>query len=929
MGSYKIFIVEDDALVISHLEQILRDYQYKIAGTAATGPEAIKKIKETQPDLVIMDIRLRGEMDGLQTAEKIRTEKSIPIIFLTAYANEYYLEKAQQNNSFSYLVKPVRGIDLHSNIQISLHRHKIQERLTITNKVLEIRQKVNRLFLKIKSPEQLLKKISTLLYDVPAFSCVCILKNNPKSSFDFFLAPDNASWVQNFKSRISQKKLPYCAQQALEKNTLVTLESFHPECHQCPLFSTYRSSKMISYPLRYKKHLYGIIMILSPEEYARIGFFQELIQDLGDDIAFALYNIELEKTKIQINKALQESEEKYRILSEQSLTGVYLIQEDKLVYANPKLAEIFGYHSPRLLVNKNIADLLPENTLPEIKKIITYLLQGRGTDLKYEFQAKKKDGSFIDVETFGKRIQYNGKPAVLGVILDITERKKNIQTIQKLSKAIEQSPVATVITDTSGTIEYVNPAFTEITGYTYEEAIGQNPRILKSGKMPEELYKDLWDTITHGKVWKGEMINRRKDGALIWEYLVISPLFNEQGEITHFLASKENITEKKKLENDLLQKQKMEAIGRLAGGIAHDFNNMLTVINGYSQLILHTMSVDDPLYKKIEQIYQAGERAKNLTSQLLTFSRKQIRQPDILNLNTLIHDMEKMLTRLIGEDVQIITQLDEKLWPIESDKGQLEQILLNLAINARQAMPEGGQLRIRTQNILLDESFVATHPGTKTGKHVLLEITDTGQGMDEETQKHIFEPFFTTKPTGQGTGLGLATVYGIVKQNEGHIEVKSRLHHGTTFSIYFPAVENTLPKTPSHQDQSNEFGGSETIFLVEDDPSVRELTSKSLNYFGYKVIIAKNGREALQMTKAPDFHFDLLITDVVMPEISGRKLVDLIKAKHPTLKVLFMSGYTEDHISEKGVQNKEINFIQKPFAPLELAKKVRQILNAH
>ncbi len=929
MGSYKIFIVEDDALVIAHLEQILHDYQYRIAGTAATGPEAIKKIKETQPDLIIMDIRLRGEMDGLETAEKIRAEKCIPIIFLTAFANEYYLERAQENNSFSYLVKPVRGIDLHSNIQISLHRHKIQQRLTITNKVLEVRQKVNRLFLKNKSPNQLLKKISTLLYEVPAFSCVCILQGNENSPFEVYLAPDDAPWVHKFKSQISERQLPYCARQALEQKKLVVFESFHPECRSCPLFQSYRSSKMISYPLFYKNHQYGVIMILSPEEYTRIDFFQELVQDLGDDIAFALYNIELEKSQIQINKALQESEEKYRILSEQSLTGVYLIQEDKLVYANPKLAEIFGYHSPRLLINKNIAHLLPEKTLPEIKKIITYLLEGKATDMKYEFQAKKKDGSFIDVETFGKRIHYNGKPAVLGVILDITERKKNIQTIQKLSKAIEQSPVATVITDTKGTIEYVNPAFTEITGYTYEEAIGQNPRILKSGKMPDELYKDLWETITRGKVWKGEMINRRKDGELIWEYLIISPLFNERGEITHFLASKENITEKKKLENDLLQKQKMEAIGRLAGGIAHDFNNMLTVINGYSQLILHKMPKDDPLYKKIEQIYQAGERAKNLTSQLLTFSRKQIRQPDIINLNTLIRDMEKMLIRLIGEDVQIVTRPDENLWTIESDKSQLEQILLNLAINARQAMPEGGQLRISTQNVVVDESFVATHPGTKSGKYVLLKITDTGKGMDEETQKHIFEPFFTTKPTGQGTGLGLATVYGIVKQNGGYIEVKSRLNHGTTFFIYFPAVESSFSPKPTNEEKSDDFSGGETIFLVEDDPSVRELTSKSLKYFGYKVAIATNGREALEMVKNASFRFDLLITDVVMPEMSGRKLVDLIRAKHPALKVLFMSGYTEDQISEKGVQNKEINFIQKPFSPLELAKKVRQILDAH
>ena len=640
-----------------------------------------------------------------------------------------------------------------------------------------------------------------------------------------------------------------------------------------------------------------------------------------------VHEIDITQRKYYQNK-MNESEEKYRVLSEQSLIGVYLIQGNRLNYVNPKFAQIFGFESPNDIVpSYSIFDFFAESQRDKLQQNIRKLIDGSSSEMHFEVTGRKKDGTKVYLEAFGRRIVFNAQPAVLGTFIDITERKKNLATIRKLSKAIEQTPVGTIITDMQSTIEYANPAFAKITGYAVEEVVGKSTEFLISGKISADILQDIKETVAQGRIWQGEIKSIKKDGQDYWLRLVVSPMTDSNGRITHILTNIEDITERKQLENELVQKQKMEAIGRLAGGIAHDFNNLLTVINGYSQLILHSMPKENPLYTQIEQIFQAGERAKNLTGQLLAFSRKQIRQPEPLNLSQLVRNLEKMLTRLIGEDIEIICDLDENLWAIESDKSQIEQIILNLMINARQAMPNGGQITIKTENFVPEASMLKKYPEIQSGKYVRLSIEDTGIGMDEETQKHIFEPFFTTKPVGQGTGLGLATVYGIIKQNNGYIYVKSALNQGTKFCIYFPAVEKETSLEENQTLLKEDLRGKETIFLVEDDPSVRELTLRSLNYFGYKVIVSANGEEALKKFKQNNIHVDLLITDVIMPGMSGKKLVDLIRKKKPGLKVLFMSGYSEDQISKQGILNKEINFIQKPFAPMDLVKRLREILD--
>lgn len=390
-----------------------------------------------------------------------------------------------------------------------------------------------------------------------------------------------------------------------------------------------------------------------------------------------------------------------------------------------------------------------------------------------------------------------------------------------------------------------------------------------------------------------------------------------------------DITRRKQLEEHLRQSQKMEAIGRLAGGIAHDFNNLLTVIIGYTELLLHRLNNQHPLRKHIEEIYHAGERAAVLTRQLLAFSRKQVLQPKVLDLNQIIENMEKMLRPIIGEDVELIKLLVDDLGTVKADPGQIEQVIMNLAVNAREVMPQGGTLTIETKNIVLEKEQMRQFPGLSPGPHVVLTICDTGTGMDAETQAHIFEPFFTTKEQGKGTGLGLATVHGIVKQSEGHISVSSRVGEGTSFSIYLPRAEQTADADEASQSTSPVLPGSETILLVEDETVVRNLAQRVLLRNGYTVLVANRGTEALQAFQQHDGPIHLLLTDVVMPGgMNGRQLAERLLAQHPKLKVLYMSGYTDDIVVRHGVLDSDVAFLEKPFSASGLARKVSQILNS-
>jgi signal transduction histidine kinase/ActR/RegA family two-component response regulator len=427
----------------------------------------------------------------------------------------------------------------------------------------------------------------------------------------------------------------------------------------------------------------------------------------------------------------------------------------------------------------------------------------------------------------------------------------------------------------------------------------------------------------------------RKDGAAAWIALSVSLVHDEKGGPKYFISVIEDIepqrrarADESELRSQLEQVLKMETVGRLAGGIAHDFNNLLTAILGYAEAMDAKLPDDADLRSSLREIRKAGERAAVLTRQLLAFSRKQVLQPRILDLNAVVTEMQKLLRRLIGEDVALATRLDPALGNVKADPGQIEQVLMNLAVNARDAMPEGGTLTLETANAVLDGAFAASHPGARPGTYTVLSVTDTGTGMSEDVRSHAFEPFFTTKDAGKGTGLGLATAYGIVKQSDGYITVESEPGRGTTFRIYFPRAEGAAAASASGRHPVVAPRGAETILLVEDESSVRRLARKILESQGYNVLDAGSGEKALEIAHAHDGEIHLVATDVIMPGMNGRVLWDHVRPLRPEARVLFMSGYTDDAIARHGVLESDTAFLQKPFTSQELAAKVREVLDA-
>jgi two-component system cell cycle sensor histidine kinase/response regulator CckA len=504
------------------------------------------------------------------------------------------------------------------------------------------------------------------------------------------------------------------------------------------------------------------------------------------------------------------------------------------------------------------------------------------------------------------------------------------ETQRRLSTAVEQAAEGVVITDTQYAILYVNPAFEQITGYYQAEILGQTIRLLHSDKQDLAVYERLFQTTASGQMWQGRLVSRRKDGSLYTEETAISPVRNQAGEVVNYVATMRDVTHEVELEEQFRQAQKMEAVGRLAGGVAHDFNNLLTVIHISARLLEKKLHHQDPLWEHVQRIQDAGQRATNLTKQLLAFSRREIIEPQVLNLNQVLGELDKMLRRLIGEDIELTTRLAGDLWPVKADPTQVEQVVVNLAVNARDAMPGGGSLTLETANVVLDAAYAARHLGVEAGEYVLLAVSDTGTGMSDEVKARLFEPFFTTKEEGKGTGLGLATVFGIVKQNRGHIWVYSEAGQGTTFKVYLPRAAEGI-RAPSDLPAAStapSVRGFETLLLVEDESEVRDLVRDILAAWGYRILAARDGVEALEVAQSHEGPIHLLITDVVMPRLSGKALADRLRSSRPELRVLFTSGYTDDTIVHHGVLAEGVHFLSKPFELETLAHKVREVLGS-
>jgi two-component system cell cycle sensor histidine kinase/response regulator CckA len=505
-----------------------------------------------------------------------------------------------------------------------------------------------------------------------------------------------------------------------------------------------------------------------------------------------------------------------------------------------------------------------------------------------------------------------------------------------LRQVIDLNPNFIFAKDRAGRFTLVNQAVAEVYGTSVEDMLGKTDANFNPNQEEVEWFRrgdlEVMDTLEE-KFIPEEVITDAA-GQRRWLQTIKRPIVSSDGAVTQMLGVATDITARKQAEEalhrseeQLRQSQKMEAVGKLAGGVAHDFNNLLTAINGHSELALRRLHPDDPIYRKLEGIKRAGERAAGLTRQLLAFSRKQIMQPKVLDLNQVIFEMNKMLQPLIGEDIDLFTKLTPDLGKVKADPGQIEQVLLNLTVNSRDAMPRGGKLTIETANVYLDEDYAGLHSSVVPGRYVMLAVSDTGCGMNAETRERIFEPFFTTKEVGKGTGLGLSTVYGIVKQSGGNVWVYSEVGRGTTFKVYLPCIDTRAEEPEQGADDNRMMAGTETVLLVEDEEMVREMAREILRESGYQVLEARHGQEALLVAEQHHGPIHVMLSDVVMPQMSGRELAEQLSPRRREMKVLYMSGYTDDAIVHHGVLDEGMAFIEKPFTPLALARKLREVLS--
>jgi two-component system cell cycle sensor histidine kinase/response regulator CckA len=613
------------------------------------------------------------------------------------------------------------------------------------------------------------------------------------------------------------------------------------------------------------------------------------------------------------------------------LSFPYFVDEEDVTPASKKLGKglteyVLRTGQPLLASPETFDDLVRRG---EAETVGAPSLDWLGVPLK----AGEQTFGVLVVQSYKENVRFSGPDKeiltfVSQQVANAIEHKRSEEALRRSEASyrslIEGAAYGIYRSDIKGRLLEVNPALVEMLGYDSEAE-------LLSRNLAADVYADPAERARliaqHEKQdrFQGVEVNwKRKDGCVLAVRLTGRPVLDAQGVLEYFEGIVENVAERRALEDQLRQSQKMEAVGQLAGGIAHDFNNLLEVIMGYSDLLVESLPPENPHRRQAEEIYKAGKRAAGLTRQLLAFSRKQVLQPRVLDLNAIVTDLTKLLRRTIGEHIEFSARLSPVLARVKADPNQIEQILMNLAVNARDAMPQGGSLALETSNVTVDEAFAQQHTGLRPGDYVLLTVADTGSGMDLKVQARVFEPFFTTKEKGKGTGLGLATVYGIVKQSEGYIAVQSAPGQGTRFRIYLPRVEEPATPAPPQPEKPASITGSETILLVEDEDAVRRLARAFLENRGYTVLEARDGAHAIEICEDRGQIIHLMVTDVVMPKMGGRELAQRVAPIRPDMRVLFVSGYTGDSMVLPGAQ---AAFLEKPFGPGDLVKKVRQILD--
>jgi PAS domain S-box-containing protein len=634
---------------------------------------------------------------------------------------------------------------------------------------------------------------------------------------------------------------------------------------------------------------------------------EHVVEERTGALNFALHSL------AEVHRGLEESEARYRRLIEDSPSAIVVERQGKIMLVNRAAVEIFGIDVTHNHRDHCMMEFVAPDRKVQAAQIIADLYEQDTQVPMREARLLRGDGTVFDAEIASSSYVHEGQRSIQMVIHDISQRKRDEAQSARLIQAIEQAGESIVITDLDANIVYVNPAFERISGYSRQDAIGQNPRVLKSGRHSEEFYTALWETLKAGESWSGHFVNRTKSGRLYTEEATISPVLNRSGEIINYVAVKRDVTLETELREQLQQSQKMDAVGRLAGGVAHDFNNMLMVIMSYAELLASKLPESDPCRKYTGHILHAAERSSALTRQLLAFSRKQVFAPRVIDCNSIIVETSNMVRRLIAENIDLHCDLMPGLWRVKADSDQIVQVILNLCVNSRDAMPGGGTLTLATRNYQVDHGYVE------------LSVSDTGIGIPKEIQEKLFEPFFTTKELGKGTGLGLSTVYGIVQQSGGYIRVESEPGQGATFRIYLPRC---LEEVPSGETPAGKLPQAEQslVLVVEDEAALREAIAAQLRGHDYKVLAAADGLEALDML-ANNPAVAVLITDLIMPRMGGRELIRIASQRAPNLRIMVMSGYADQAFHEEDCNGCPTAFLQKPFSLGTLMSRLAELNN--
>ena len=908
----KILIVEDndDARLI--LKKTLEFNGHQVE-EASDGREALEKARKRKPDMIVSDI-LMPVMDGFVLCREVREDGSlceVPFVFFTAtYTDDEDEKFALELGADRFIRKPLDGPQFMAAIK-GVAREVAEGRLAPSEPGMEdegvflkvynerliqkLEKKMEDLEQETMARRQSEKLLKATLAAVPDMIFrldrdVRFLDFKPAKTFDPYLTPDQylgKTAVEVLPEELARNMKESIAR-ALDENTMVTLE------YQLPHGEEFRN-----YEAR----------------YAPCG---------QDQVVVIVRDITSERQALAI---LTESEDRYRALVESSVDHIFMLSPEGVYLATNQQCIQRQLGSGESLVGKNLEEYHETEVARDYLDHVNHVVSA-GQSLSFEHEIQGPDGPHWHLETLYPLVRDGQVWAVGGICRDITERKAAETALResetRYRDLFESSIDAIAITGIDGRILDANQAFFDLFGYSREDVIDLNVSALYANPDDRRIFLEALKR--NGFVRDLESLRCKKDGSRIVCLVTAVTQRDKSGDITFIQSITRDVTAVRDLEAQYRQAQKMEAVGRLAGGVAHDFNNMLSIIIGYTDITLYNLSPTDPLYSDIKEIGTAAQRSADLVRQLLAFARKQTIAPTVLDLNKLISQCEKMLRRLIGEDIELKFIPAADLGKVKLDPAQLDQILANLAVNSRDAISGVGAITIETVNVVLDRAYCNLHAGFVPGEYAQLTFSDSGCGMDKETLEKIFDPFYTTKDEGKGTGLGLSTIYGIIKQNNGFINAYSEPGQGTVFKIYLPRTEGETKEAAAPVDD-RPLTGTETILVVEDEEQILRLCRKVLESQGYKVIAAEKPGEAIVLCEKHQGEIDMLLTDVVMPSMNGMELKERIETLKPGIRVLYMSGYTTEVILHRGVLSEGARFIQKPFSTTELCRKVRDVLD--